>query len=414
MIQDIRLSHGVRLIAGQNIVNASTYIMLKFIGGHSVQRYLELGHLCEHVVSGFDYMVGGVRSDNMYMGSKKADARIESDCMMFSFCVNSPEDLDEKLDTLTHCINDVIIDDDELEKEKITIIDELIQGRSSSEYIDKVERDFKKITVADIRDYIDTNLTSDNLLIYTIGNIDIENMSKILDSFVCRLRHTGRKNTPNLDFKGEWYGDKAYGEEPSVVNISLLPSGKLANKKDRYLFDLLLLYLGNFRMGIKRSLRHEKRLCYRTAVSTSGLDQADIQTQIVCKDDNVEQVLCESEQYFDTLFSNGVSEAEFELVKDNKHDYLLARPLHIPIRELRKIGDEYISTADPQIDEKIERDLLANNREAVESHDQKQIDEMIKYVATLKYTDFNAFMKKYFLSATCLTQIESGQGKLVQ
>ena len=88
MIQDIRLSHGVRLIAGQNIVNASTYIMLKFIGGHSVQRYLELGHLCEHVVSGFDYMVGGVRSDNMYMGSKKADARIESDCMMFSFCVN--------------------------------------------------------------------------------------------------------------------------------------------------------------------------------------------------------------------------------------------------------------------------------------------------------------------------------------
>lgn len=199
-----------------------------------------------------------------------------------------------------------------------------------------------------------------------------------------------------------------------MVTISLLPSGKLANKKDRYLFDLLLLYLGNFRMGIKRPLRHEKRLCYRTAVSTSGLDQADIQTQIVCKDDNVEQVLCESEQYFDTLFSNGVSEAEFEMAKNNKRDYLLARPLHIPTRELRKIGDEYISTADPHIDEKIERDLLANNREAVESHDQKKIDEMIKYVATLKYTDFNAFMKKYFLSATCSTQIESGQGKLVQ
>ena len=109
-----------------------------------------------------------------------------------------------------------------------------------------------------------------------------------------------------------------------------------------------------------------------------------------------------------------MSESKFEMVKDNKRDYLLARPLHILIRELRKIGDEYISTADPHIDEKIERDLLANNREAVESHDQKKIDEMIKYITTLNYTDFNAFMKKYFLSATCLTQIESGQGKRVQ
>ena len=55
MIKEIELNKGVKLIAGDNIVNRCTYVTLVFVGVSSKQKYLEQAHLVEHIISTFKF-----------------------------------------------------------------------------------------------------------------------------------------------------------------------------------------------------------------------------------------------------------------------------------------------------------------------------------------------------------------------
>ena len=396
MIQDVRLENNVELFVGENQINPCTYITLVFTGGSSAQKYLELAHLCEHIVSTFDYKIHGKKSSNRYMGDKKADARVESECMMFSFCINSNEDLKEKLDVLTHCLNSIVIEEDNLQKEKITILDELIQADMSDEYIKKVKKDFEKITPNDVYEYIQNNLTADNLKIFALSNMDKKQLIETLNEFTVKLNLTGHKNAVDPNFRGIWYYDKKKEQGHTEIKLSLKAKKCLQTKNDKYMFVLLLLYANNFRYGIKRALRQESRLVYRTDISTNGFETADLILKISCKDENVEQVTALSKQYFDNLFKQGISEQEFDFIKQIKQDFLRARPFHIPQYMIREFILEYTKTHNQNLDETMQKQLLEKNQEVVKNFDKERIEETIKDIETLKYEDFNRFLSKYF------------------
>ncbi len=396
MVQDIKLKNNVKLLVGKNIINSCTYITLVFVGGYSVQKYLELAHLCEHVITTSDYKIDEKKSPNMFLGNKKADARVDSDYMMFSFCINSVEELKEKLNILSHCLNDVVINDDDLQKEEITILDELVQADMSDEYIERVKKDFNKITIKDIYEYIQNNLTADNLQIFALSNIDVENLTKISNEFINELNSIGQKNIINLNFKNLCLVNKGKEQKHAEIKLFIESKNYLQSKKDKYMFDLLMLYVNNFRYGIKQPLRHKNRLVYRTDIFTNSLDNIDLILKIKCKDENIEQVVELSKQYFDNLFKNGISEQEFSFIKQNKLDFLMSRPFHIPQSKIREFISKYIKTHNKNLDETLEIQLIDDNQEAVNNFDKKRILKIAKDIKSLKYEDFNKFLNKYF------------------
>ena len=399
MIQTIELEKNVQLLLGKNIINPCTYVSLVFTGGHSVEKYLEQAHLAEHIVSGFDYKINGEKSANLFLGSKKADARVERNCMMFSFCINSINELRDEFNILSHCLNDIVISDEELQREKITILDELIQADISDEYVQRVKKDFEKITAKDIYEYILNNLTADNLKIYVLSNMDAKKLIEPFNEFVNRLKLTGKKNVINSNQKQTNRGSVAGDCSHIEIVLSLNTKKPLKSKIDKFLFDLLLLYANNFRYGIKLPLRHKNRLVYRTDIASNGFEAGDLILTIKCKDENAEQVIELSKQYFDNLFHNGISYQEFEFIKQCKLDFLKSRPFHIPQPKIKKLITEYEESQDRAIDEAIQKDLLSENQQSVKEFDNNKIEKAINDIQTLKAEEFNKFIREYFENA---------------
>ncbi len=408
MIKEIDLNRGVKLIAGGNIVNQCSYVTLVFVGGASEQKYLEQAHLVEHIISTFKYRVNEKIQLNTLLGSAKADARTQNDNMSFSFAVTNFNDLIEKLQTLSHCINDVVITKEDLEKEKQTIIDELIYADFSTEYIEKVSADFKKLTIKDIEEYIAKNLTSDNLIIYTLSNSSVDEIANCLNEFVDSLKHTNYKNKITKE-PGIWAKDKSEHQH-SEVYVTYKLNKPITTERERCLFDLLRLYAQNFRIGIKKPLRHEKRLIYRSDVYTSGVDRADLITKIYCKEDNTDAVTEEAIKYFDDLFNNGVSEENFEFIKKNYQDFLYSRPMHIPQRLVVKIGEEYLKNKNSNIDNEFQQNLINNEIESIKKYDKQKNDKIIELLNTLNVQDFNEFIKTYLQNSTFTIKIQNERG----
>lgn len=411
MIKEIELNKGVKFIFGENIVNRCTYVTLVFIGGASKQKYLEQAHLVEHIVSCFSYKINGKIQSNTLLGSSKADARTENSSISFSFAVTNLNDLVEKLQILSHSLNDVVITKEDLEKEKQTIIDELIYADFSTEYIEKVKNDFKKLTIVDIREYIAKNLTSDNLIIYTMSPVGTNELTNCLNNFVDSLKHTNHKNEITKK-PGIWAKDKGDHQHSKIYIIYKL-NKLIKTEKESCLFDLFWLYVQNFRLGLKKPLRHEKRLIYRSDIYSSSVDRSDFIAKIYSKDDNADIVTEEALAYFEDLFNNGVTNENFEFIKKNYQDFLYARPMHVPQRMIVKIMEEYLKNKNFHIDEEMQQNLLYSENETVKKYNQQKMDEMINFISTISVEEFNEFIKLHFSSSECTIKIENDQVKNV-
>lgn len=411
MIKEIELNKGVKVIAGDNIVNRCSYVTFVFVGGSSKQKYLEQAHLVEHIISIFKYKINGEIKQNSLLGSSKADARTQNDNMSFSFAVTNLSDLVEKLQILSYSINDVIITKEDLEKEKQTIIDELIYADFSTEYIEKVKNDFKKLTIENIREYIAKNLTSDNLIIYTLSPANANELTNCLNNFVDSLKQTNHKNKITKK-PGIWAKDKGEHQH-SEIYLTYKLNKPIKTEKEQCLFDLFWLYVQNFRLGIKKPLRHEKRLVYRADVNTSSADRSDLVAKIYCKDDNTDVVIEEALAYFEDLFNNGVTNENFEFIKKNYQDFLFSRPMHVPQRMVVKISEEYLKNKNFHIDEEMQQNLLDSENETVKKYNKQKTDEMINFLSTISLEEFNEFIKSHLLGSNCDIKIENNQVKNV-
>ncbi len=416
-MKEIKLKKNVKLLIGDNIINPLTYVTISFTGGYSSEKKLELSHLTEHIFICFNYMIDGKVVSNPYMDNMHADARTEDDRVEFTFCVRDRLELHEKLEVLSHCFNDIVITDKELEREKITIIDELYQNGSSMEYIHKVERDFRTVTIEDVRRYIRENFSTDNLTITTIGRLDEQSIVDEMDELVSYLPTNNRKNTFNPDILDKWEAEgirTQLGEKNSEeLKLVFFTNNEVSTLRGKALFDLLALYLDNFRLGVKKRLRQEKRLAYRTHIWIND-KREEMCYQIHCRQENIDEVIKETIAYFDEVCNKGVTEQDLELIKRDKLRNYEARPFHLLARVIRTISDKYLSTRDESTDVEIQQKILQDEEASVKKYnnERQQYVEKIEIIKSITADEMNEFIKKYFLGSRLVVKVNKEEKKI--
>ena len=410
MIKEIELEKGVKLIAGENIVNNCTYVSLTFAGGYSIDKKYEISHFVEHILMGFDYMVDGKIQPNEFMGCMRADARTRNHHVEFTFCVTDEAELKQKLEVLKHCFNDVVITKESLEREKVTIIDEHYQEGYSPEDLEYIERRYKKIMPNDIRAHIKNNFTADNLTICTIGKLDEDVLITMFNDFVSSLRLTGNRNTLPPNFSGEIQDVSIGTIKPKCNNLKIVYTTKMTfnSKKARRMVELLYSLLQNYRIGIRKQLRHEKRLIYRSSVPEISYGK-QLEITIYCREKNIEAVIEETEKYINSLASNGLTQKDFDLVKLTRIDFLKSRPIHLRADTVRKVLNDFVTNRNSTADLEIQQEFLEIQKSGL---DYSKKTEQIDMISSITKEEFNEFIKNFFKNAEISVKIDGNQKDL--
>ena len=353
-MEKLNLNHGAELLLKPSKSNVS-YFYILFKGGANTETYLQQAHLTEHVIVGFDVKLNGKSQKNDFMGHYHADAKTADNFIRFQFFVTNLSQLKEMLNNLSNNINNIIITPSKLNKEKGIIITECETYGFDKLNFSKSELtlNLKNVKNKDVKNYINKNLTANNLKIYAISNLNKNELLATFSNFVECLPSGGIAN-PDIDDDFQWNGKRTdenfvpglnyYDKDlntPTEINLQEnltqlqtdIISVKDAILKIQLTYNFVCtdytqlaklsafqLFIADYSNGIKKLLRHEKGLVYRTA---SDLVITPKQTAIVTKvylcNDN-ETTIKETINWFENIKNNGLTEQEFEILK-NDYEY---------------------------------------------------------------------------------------------
>lgn len=398
MISKIKLGSNSNLYLGENNINKASYINVMFLGGRAVQKCPQLAHLCEHILIGFDRIVQGKLKKCEYMGSMKADARTQDTFLEFHFITQDIEQLRDKLLELSNQIKYVNITQSALDREKRIIEEELISyGTINEQDFKEFKKSLDAITIEDCINYIRDNITANNLQIIMLNNLRKEEVVDILKKFHESLPTSNKNNkyAPQKEVSIE-IASQDDGDVMSLANIEAVCELSTIDKKDDVKLDILNSYLQNFRVGIKRNLRHELGLVYRTTAGIRGDNTLFVTAKT--REENLELVAEKIEEYFNNLRDNGISQEDFELVRFNRDFLMCIRPNIIGANALRKIHKDYVTIGDQDADSKILNELKQSNINAIEYWTNWKNDNLVEYLDRLnKITidEMNTFINKY-------------------
>ncbi len=334
----IKLNKGAELLLEKSIGQVSYFFVL-FKCGYNTEKILQLSHLTEHVIMNFDVNNNGKITENGFMGKLKSDARTEDDFMRFQFFVLDKSQLQERVNRLSLMINNIVIPDKKLEKEKQMIITEWeTAGKAKEDLIEPMQR----IKAQDVKDYIKSNLTANNLQIYAVSGIEETTLVKIFNNLIKTLNQS-KINNPFFREDNMW--KDLHGRIPDLSHAKTIELSKdvvktpskiiYKNKTDKKLLYInfyldcqyndyfthakmsaLATFVANFNYGIKSVIRHKQGLVYRTTTNfVPAVSQTKIVTEIFVDKFKIKQTLKESLKWFNGLSKNGLTEQEFETLK---------------------------------------------------------------------------------------------------
>ena len=334
----IKLNKGAELLLEKSKGKVSYFFVL-FKGGYNAEKILQLSHLTEHVIMCFDVENNGKIENNGYMGKLKSDARTEDDFMRFQFFVLDEVQLQERVDRVSLMINNVHIPEDKLEKEKQMIITE---WATAGKDVNKLLEPMQKISPEDVKDYIKHNVTANNLQIYAVSSIEETTLVKIFNNFIKTLNKS-KNNNPFTREKEMWQvlhnrmPDLSQAKTVELTKEIVKTPSKILykNRSDKKLLFInfyvncscndylthakmsaLTSFIANFNCGIKKVIRHEKGLVYRTNTNfVPAVCQSKIETEIFVDSSKLKQTIKESLKWFENLAKNGLTEQEYEVLK---------------------------------------------------------------------------------------------------
>ena len=325
----IKLPHGGKLL----------YTQIKEVNGIQCEMHFGCGswnddkgkggvaHFAEHVLSGFP--TSKKSKEQRFEEARKfqmCNAGTGREDMFFFFSTIEAH-FDEVVDHITETFDDLVITEEEFEKEKKVIIDE-IRTRvkmNYDEYYQKIraqimsqenihnsiciggtEESVQQLTIADVKKFIDDYITLENLVMTVTGNISQKKLvSSVKKYIIPRLKKQGKKP---FSIKGV---QENYMIEPCAIVNKSVEQGKAmmmflyplkfspytGNIKDQdYCRRIVSSFLGQ---KMHEKLRIEGGLCYSCANYLYTMD-----TMFSCEDsvevaeENLDKVL---DQYFEYL-----------------------------------------------------------------------------------------------------------------
>ena len=362
-MEKLDLNHGAELMLKPSKSDVSYFYVL-FKAGAQSEKYLQLAHLTEHIIVQFDVESGTKTLKNQFMGKYHSDAKTGDDYMRFQFFVINTEQLKERLTTLQFNINNIKVDNAKLETEKGMILTENeTYGFDRLTYAkDDLLQSMAEINANDVKDYIKQQLTANNLKVFAISSMAPQTLVPMLNEFVEALPKNGLNNHDvDDDFQWNGKGSKSennfipglnyYDKDLSIpLNVDLKANYEKLNKNILTLKDdttltvqisksfcctdyptlakinALQLFVADFKYGIKRKLRHELGLIYRTNCELLiAQNKTAIITKIfLCKDKT--KTIQETKKWFKNLLDNGLTDEELAVLKNNFEYSALTRP----------------------------------------------------------------------------------------
>ncbi len=399
-MQKIRLKNNVDLFLTGNRINNATYVNVSFVGGWASQSCPQLAHLCEHLIMG-NFVINNKRTANKYMGIHNADARTRFDRLEFSFSVLTLAQLKERFSTIAKMINYVDLTQDKLEKEKIIIEEELNTADAfNRQDLNLLISSLKSITIKMVKDYMAKNFIAQNLEIGIVSNLDEKKLKRLIDNFSNSLPHAKRSNkSMKVDFSTKNSELKSTSGEivkhsSKTTNLEFVLPLKLT-KKQELMLNLLTYFNNNFRIGIKKPLRHKSQLAYRTksGVLQSG-NQLVYSVSAMHKEENSKIVEEKLTKWFDRLADVGLTQQEFKLAKFNLEMSKKKLPGVVLPKHVRNMILDYKYNLKKNSDELMWQEVISAQKEDLQNFNAKQNDNYLKMLSRITLPEFNAFLKK--------------------
>lgn len=395
-----KLKNNVDLYLTDNRINNATYVNVNFVGGWATQTCPQLAHLCEHLIFG-DFVIDGKKVANKFMGIHNSDARTRFDHLEFSFSVLTLAELKERFSTISKMINYVDLTPEKIEKEKLIIEEELkSQDSFNAQDLDMFIQSLHSINLKMVKDYMRKNFTAQNLEIGIATNLNVEKIKLLINNFSSSLPKSKTNNksikfdfkTKNIELKS-LTGEIIKHQSATTTLEFNLPS-KLT-KKQSSMLDILKYFNNNFRIGIKKPLRHKNQLAYRTQTEVTENNGKKIYSVLVLhKEENADKVSFELNKWFDRLKTSGLTKQEFKLAKFNLEMSKRKLPgIVLPVN-IRNMMLDYKYNLQQNSDEIMWKEVLEANKEDLQNFNRKQNEEYLKTLNEITLNEFNLFLKK--------------------
>ena len=332
MVKTINYKNKFKILYNQIKSVTGVYFELNFkAGGYNDPKgKAGTAHFCEHALMGFSTK-NRVRTERQKDFYRFTEMNARTSYHNVSFYVRVPNSqIEEAVDRLTDPFANLLFLDSEFEAEKKIIEDEIVtrfktnmallslhQRKQLSKNPEMIncemspagsKESLAKITLKDLKNYIDKYFNKDNMTIVVTGNISVKKLKKLIDKYVePRIKEHGIIGFKRKDFKG--YKDKKFLHIKSV-------------EKDKGLFCLFYFYdkidttkyLDRKCEEIKRILsvclhemlfifiRTKKELCYGSSISVLNHNiykATDI--FIECQDDKIGEVIDAYKEFYQSL-----------------------------------------------------------------------------------------------------------------
>lgn len=402
------LSNGIKVLIEElpNLNSVSMGVYVKTGSKYETEEEKGVSHLLEHM---------------MFKGTKKRNAKEISEVIddvggqinaytskeiTAYYTVLLSKHIDIGIDVLSDIVLNSTFEEDNLEKEKKVVIEEINmyedvpedlvhdlnsqfvvksnQGKSilgTRESVNGITRDI-------LVNYYHKRYTADNIVVSVAGKIDneIELMEKLEEAF-CSLNR--------IESEIKYFNDFTLSPENNIiskktnqVHICFNTIGASYKKDESYLLSIISNILGgNMSSRLFQKIREERGLCYSIYTYISSYEEGGIFTVYVgTTKKDYEEVIRLIKEEFDLLRSEGISIIELDKAKNQLLSSMILA-LESSRSRMGRMANSYLGKGE----------IIS-------------IDEIIEKVNSIKVEDLNSFAGKIFdekyYSSTIIGDIE--------
>lgn len=408
MIKEIKTREGMTVIFDklENISTCSIGVFVKTGSKNESDSEAGISHMLEHM------LFKGTETRSYFQISEEIDylgANINAHTTKEEtvFYINAlTEFLGKSVDVLFDIVVNSVIDEEELEKEKDVIVEEIKMYKDSPDdlvfelnYADSIEGQYSKPIIGTvesvrsfspemIRKYYTERYTKDNITIVISGNFDENEMIGKIDRYFGNLREkkVDRRDSITFDFKEN---EREYRKDINQVNICISFRGKSYDSDKRIYNDVLANIMGgSMSSRLFQKIREEHGLAYSVYTYNQYYKEGGIlSTYIGTNVENYKAAISITLNEFEKIRTEGITDIELQKAK-NKYLSKIAFSMENPRSRMSILGNYY-----------------TRKNEIID------IDKLKEEIKNVRLEDINSYLKKEYLekSITVLGNLEEKQ-----
>ncbi len=347
MIHKIVLDNGLRIVFEQvDYVNSVTTGI--WVGAGSINETDEnngISHLIEHMLfKGTKKRSSADIAEEMDSMGGQLNAFTTKECTCFYTKVTS-YNFETALDVLSDMIFNSVFDEEELEKEKKVIFEEILMYDDSPEdYVHELltKISFKgnsiaypilgdastvsKIGVADIKKYMENNYTSDNIVISIVGNISPDEVKALCSNYFGEFKKSKAETLKDSTYR---YKNNSESVHKSIeqYHFCIGVEGYERNNENYYASNILNNIIGgSMSSRLFQNIREKSGLVYTIYSFNSSYRSAGLfGIYSALKEDSINEVVSRVKIELDSLKKGNITKSEFERSKSQiQGNYILS------------------------------------------------------------------------------------------